>query len=88
MNSTDLLSLHALDEALKSGEILCFYELHALARFQNGVYYVSFPSCTQRLKKEDFFALYGGCRVRCHRVEPGIDDEKDEAYYAWRREKQ
>lgn len=83
-----LLSSQVLIEELKTGRTLRFPALHALVRYENGLYYVSLPNCTQRLKEATFLALYGSYPAVRIEEREGIDEEKDEEYYAWRREKQ
>lgn len=84
----DFIPAEALGEALRSGRVLYLYELHALVRYAHGICYVSLPNCTQRLREQDFLSLYGSWPAVYYEPQPDIDEQKDEAYYAWRREKQ
>lgn len=90
MNQTEGLSFQSLIEALKAGMTLRFADLNALVIYRNGLYRVSFPNCTQRLCEDDFLALYGSYPAVIYKSHghAGLDEKRDEEYYAWRREKQ
>ncbi|UNT93370.1 hypothetical protein [Allobaculum sp. Allo2] len=49
---------------------------------------ISAPGYTLRLRTEDFVSLYGHLECAVLNEKEGIDEQKDEEYYAWRRIKQ
>lgn len=63
-------------------------EGNLLASKSGDIVRVSSPGLTARLSMEDFFELYGTLAAIPARESTQIDEEKDEEYYAWRREKQ
>ncbi len=73
---------------LDEGFTLRLIQSPVLARKKNGMIQVSAPGYTLRLKPEDFLDLYGGQDALILEDSTGIDEKKDDEYYAWRREKQ
>lgn len=88
MNETILNTPYALIEALQNGYTVKFIDLQTLARFENDIYYVTGHHHTLRLDEQGFLDLYGHYPGQILKSSDGIDEKKDEEYYAWRREKQ
>lgn len=88
MNETILNTPYALLEALQNGYTVKFIDLQTLARFENDIYYVTGHHHTLRLDEQGFLDLYGHYPGQILKSSDGIDEKKDEEYYAWRREKQ
>lgn len=88
MNETILNTPYTLIEALQNGYTVKFIDLQTLARFENDIYYVTGHHHTLRLDEQGFLDLYGHYPGQILKSSDGIDEKKDEEYYAWRREKQ
>lgn len=88
MNETILNTPALLVDALKSGYTLKFIDLQTLVRYEAGLYYVTGHHHTLRLDEKGFLDLYGHYPAYISATSDGIDEKKDEEYYAWRREKQ
>lgn len=79
--------LQALD-LLKQGIVLKAAAQPLLVRKREDRICISSPSLTMRMSAEDFLQLYGSLEFMIHQSMEGIDESKDEAYYAWRAHKQ
>lgn len=73
---------------LEEGHTLVFSNPRLLARKNGDTIAISAPGYTLRLRTEDFASLYGHLECAVLNEKEGIDEQKDEEYYAWRRIKQ
>ncbi|UNT95250.1 hypothetical protein [Allobaculum mucilyticum] len=77
-----------LQAMLDTGRPLRLAGLPVLVQKKGDRIALSAPEYTLRLDPEDFQKLYGSYEAVFVEEKQGIDAEKDEEYYAWRREKQ
>lgn len=88
MNLQTPTPVFSLLDLLFQGALLRTVPGGQLIRCENGKYLVSGRGANLRLGEEDFLLLFGEAKAVLHMAEQGLDEKKDEEYYAWREKSQ